>query len=222
MDTANITKVRKTVIEMLEDRGFDVPLDQQNISKENVSIMLDNNNINIHVSKSNTGTESVLQKGGAHSDEAYVYFHIAGGKFDKKRLVSTISHIQETYENNNINIIIVVKKKNITAPVLKEINSESYHNVEVFYFKTLLSNKSKNRLVPEHRLLTTSEIETIATKYKLTPEQFYKESPILFTTDPMAQYYGYREGDMCEIRRNSKINGKSIGYRSVVKNVPLK
>jgi len=282
MDIKTIEKARQTAIEMLESRDFTVPLDQQNISRENVAIMLDNNNIDIYVSReaaqapakqvvepetpveeeieegenqeeaavaegeaeaeAETDAEAEAeaetepeveaeaeaepepqveetveltteptQKGGAHSTQAYVYFHVAAGKFDKKRLVSTVTKIKETYQSNDINIIIIVKE--ITAPVLKEVDSETYRNVEVFFYKELQSNKSLGS--PKHELLTEDEISELATKYSLTPEQFYEQSATMFTTGPMARYYGLRDGDMCRVYRRSKGNGQAIAYRAV-------
>jgi DNA-directed RNA polymerase subunit H (RpoH/RPB5) len=326
MDIEVLERARATVIQMLEDRGFVVPLEQKNVTREIMEAMLDANNVNIFVSKngddyvalqkdlhpqeideiadadteadpdqenaevdddvieelveggvgvevtdvpgdSDEGSDSdddeddddveggaaddvvaeedileeeedhaevkdeadivisvdsafsrilpYKERGGAHSDQSYVYFHISNSKFDKKKMISQVVKIKDMYKNNDINIIFVIKE--ITHPVQKEADKDSYRNVELFYYDDLQFNKTHNIYVPRHELLSEEDAAAVAKSYSMTPEEFFKVIPNLLVSDPMAKYYGLREGDICKIYRKSVTNGISVVYRGVIK-----
>lgn len=296
-------RARETIIEMLEDRGYEVPLDQRTISEENLRAMLDAGAVDIFVSRvpvdlaelslgddetvvgadeeeedeeeeaasepesKEAETEEaeaedeeedeedadeveappvaedddeddieeedvpeeemaggavlpgrirpIAERGGAHSDMVYVYFHLHQSKFDKSRLISLVTKIKNRYRNNDINIIIVLA--NLTPFVSREMESDAYYNVECHFYSSLAFNISRNYLQPEFVLLGEEEIAEVASQFKMTPEEFFRDIPKLFVYDPIAKYYGYREGDICRVIRQSKINGKSIAYRAVVR-----
>ncbi len=188
-------KVRKTVLEMLTDRGYTIT-DLYNINFTDFSILVDSNKIDIIAKKPN-------------NEEVYVYFYTDSKNFGKNEFKNSVASIKENNEND-INIILVINDK-INDPVKKEMIKPQYKNVEIFMKKLLTFNITRHDLVPKHTLLTEDEIQKIVDKYN-TPKHMF---PKMLSTDPVAKYYGVKPGDMFEITRKSASVGKCLSYRIV-------
>ena len=57
--------------------------------------------------------------------------------------------------------------------------------------------------------MSANERDEIFRKLKVKPENMHRFLP----HDPVAKYFGLREGDMIKIIRNSETAGKTIAYR---------
>jgi DNA-directed RNA polymerase I, II, and III subunit RPABC1 len=192
MEIATIYKVRKTLIELLTDRGYNMnPID--NVVLEDFTVMYEENNYDV-----------------VDVDKKIVGFFFKESKtFGKKDLDNVIDTILTTYDED-IHIIIVLKDKyNIT--IEKELANDIYKNVEIFLFKELYINITKHTLVPKHIPLSQEEITNVLKKYNLTKSQL----PKISTKDPLTHYYGLKSGDMFKIIRSSSSSGQYITYRVV-------
>ena len=65
-----------------------------------------------------------------------------------------------------------------------------------FNITSLQYNITKHRLVPTHKILEGRERRDVLSKYRVS------EMPVLFRTDPVAKWYGMREGDICRVTRS--------------------
>lgn len=81
--------------------------------------------------------------------------------------------------------------------------------VEWFEARRLLYNVTKHVLVPRHKVLSQSEKTELLKEIKATENQLQTIEP----NDPVAKYYGLREGDVVMIIRISETAGKYITYR---------
>jgi DNA-directed RNA polymerase subunit H (RpoH/RPB5) len=93
---------------------------------------------------------------------------------------------------NDINHILLVYDV-ITPPALKAINEnigEQNIRLEQFAREDLMYNPTKHELVFPHKKVPYSVIKD---------QSIIPRLPILFTTDPMAKYYGFQEKDLIEI-----------------------
>ena len=70
----------------------------------------------------------------------------------------------------------------------------------------------KHVLVPKHRVLNEKEREEVLKKYGLKPHQF----PKILKNDSAIREMTLEEGDLVEIKRNSRTTGETIYYRVVV------
>jgi len=197
IEKKKIYKVRKTCIEMLKDRKFEIPKIVEDLSFEDFKIMFDNKNIDISLDNNET--------------KIYVFFQLEDSKFGKNELKKLVDKIFNSFGTTNVLSILVLKDK-ASAPIRKEINHPKYENVELFQRRNMLFNVTKHQLVPKHIPLTKEEAQKVMDIYDTKLDQF----PGIFETDPQAKYYGMKVGDMCKIIRNNKFNGVSISYRVVI------
>ena len=190
-----ILKSRNTIIEMLTDRGIDVP-EYFKVDMANFNTMYENNNIDIFI-------DDPEQK-------VYVSFYNISKAFGKNDLKTVVGEIKEKYESDDILIIIVLKEK-YSISVKKELTNIYYKNVEIFLQKKLQFNITKNVLVPKHVILSEDVKDEVLKKYSCKIAQL----PKILHTDPVALYYGMKTGNICKIIRSNASSGETISYRVV-------
>ena len=139
----------------------------------------------------------------------YVYFN-NDKSFKKSDLKSLIDKVIQTYNDDTIKIIILLKEKG-NGSILKEINKEIYKNVEIFMNKNMIFNITHHELVPKHIILNEDECAELLDKYSTTLNKL----PKMLKTDPIAQYFGMKSNQVCKIIRNSPEVGEYISYRLV-------
>ena len=194
----NLFKVRKTVLEMLEDRKYIVPKNEL-IDFDEFSIKYNSKNIDIFI---DSGTNDL--------GKVYVFFHYENKTLSKLELKNKINKLIEQYEDDNLKIIILLKEKGIGS-ILKEVNKEEYKNVEIFLNKNMIFNITHHQLVPKHILLNDEEIQELLEKYSTTIGKL----PKILRTDPIAKYYGMKPNQVCKIIRKSPEVGDYPYYRLV-------
>lgn len=190
-------RVRKTTLEMLEDRGFVISGEDKNLQYEDFVNRLEENAIDI-----------VAKYGTSDVKMAYVSFVLEGKSFSKKDLVNLKALIDEDYATKEISVIVVVQDKP-TPQIAKELLNDEYKNYEVFLMKNLMFNITHHEIVPKHILLSEEEANRVMEVFQAKKVQL----PRLMTTDPVARYYGMKVGDVCKIIRQSPMTGESYYYR---------
>ena len=70
-----------------------------------------------------------------------------------------------------------------------------------------------SRLSPQYRIMLKEEIDQLLSKYNIV----IKDLPKIKLNDPAVKLLGAKEGDVLEIKRNSKTAGQYNYYRLVVK-----
>lgn len=188
-DKKILYKVRNTIIEMLNDRGYEYYND---LDFNDFSLLVESDNININV-----------------NDEVYVHFYNEHKKFGKKEFQNIVSKLQSDY-GNDLNILIILKEPE-NSLLKNEMMKPEYKNVEIFLQKRLTFNITKHSLVPKHVLLSEEEIKDIESKYNTARNMF----PKMFASDPIAKYYAAKPGNMFKILRKSHSVGTTPGYRIV-------
>eukprot|EP00879_Flechtneria_rotunda_P023718 GHRR01025109.1.p1 GENE.GHRR01025109.1~~GHRR01025109.1.p1 ORF type:complete len:118 (+),score=27.41 GHRR01025109.1:790-1143(+) len=81
--------------------------------------------------------------------------------------------------------------------------------VECFTEAELQVNITKHILVPEHRILSAEEKDTLLKRYKVKENQL----PRIQHSDPVARYYGLQRGQVVRIVRPSETAGRYVTYR---------
>ena len=203
MDNFSKTKiyfqVRKTTIEMLEDRGFTVSTEDKNLSYQDFANRLEERQINI-TSNHNQNEHRT----------AYVAYILETKTFSKKDLVNLKAYIDENFPTKEMTVIIIVQEKP-TPQIAKEFQNDEFKNYEIFLTKNLMFNITHHEIVPKHIMLNESEEEKVLEEFQSTRTQL----PKLLSSDPVAKYYGMKIGDVCKIVRHSPMTGESIYYRIV-------
>jgi DNA-directed RNA polymerase I, II, and III subunit RPABC1 len=196
-DKNTLYKVRKTILEMIADRGFIIP-EVENITFEQFTAKYNNKNIDIYINDE------------FQNKKIYVHFHNETKNFSKKDLDNIMQKVITTYNDESIKLILIIKEKENSA-VTKELSKETYKNVEVFLKKNMIFNVTHHVFVPKHVLLTTDEENEVLTKYNTVKSKL----PKLSKSDPIAKYYGLKTDQVCKIIRKSPEVGESIYYRLV-------
>ena len=189
-------RVRKTTMEMLEDRGYEVSEEDKNMNYEDFTNRLEENAIQLIANHRMNPVKMV-----------YVAFILDAKSFSKKDLVALKALMDEKYPTNEVTVIIVQDKQ--TPQIAKELLNDEYKLYEIFSMKNLMFNITHHEIVPRHILLNQEEIEVQLKLFKTTRAQL----PKLLTTDPVAKYYGMKAGDVCKIIRQSPMTGESYYYR---------
>jgi DNA-directed RNA polymerase subunit H (RpoH/RPB5) len=214
-----VFKSRKHILEMLDDRGFDVS-DINNYTEDEIKVMLNNHRIGKYEGKSEIGPLDIFlsKKNGDDIEKIYVKYRLDDRFKKTTNLQTQINEVFETLLNTKDTFIIL----NIGRVLLKASNKdkpdEDFMNhlyitkgcfVQLFGLENFLFNVSRHHFVPKHRILSKKELQDILAKFNCT----VKNLPTIKRDDPQAKYLGLRPKQVCEITNINISSGTSIRYR---------
>jgi len=123
----NLFKIRKTVLEMLEDRKYNIPKNEI-IDFDEFSIKYNSKNIDIFI---DSGSEEL--------GKIYVYFHNENKSLSKVELKNKINKLIEQYEDENLKIIILAFiLLDLLEPIYTSSSFVSF--VDIFLLSSTKSN----------------------------------------------------------------------------------
>ena len=195
-----IAKSRSNILNILQERGFDVS-DYVNESISQIHIMYQNNQLDMLIEKKED------------NKKAYIKYYL--GK--NLRLNNIMDFIEDLFTLDNVltkkdDLIIVTRDLANESMIknLRQLWAQQGYFITVYGIKALQFNILKHDLVPPHRVLSEKEKNSTKEKYNITND---KQIPDISRFSPVALAIGIRPGEMCEIIRPSKTAITSNFYR---------
>uniref|UniRef100_A0A7S0M3M5 DNA-directed RNA polymerases I, II, and III subunit RPABC1 n=1 Tax=Cryptomonas curvata TaxID=233186 RepID=A0A7S0M3M5_9CRYP len=211
--------VRRTVCEMLVDRGYLLPSD----SCAEEGLTLDQFKRYFHgkahkdltLLASRTNDDDVEQ-------DILVCFPMAPISAKTTKIGSDqVKALHEEMQNKKVRRAIVVVEKGLLGhaqltidKMAEEKNKDSSAEpwrVEIFSAAELRFNITRHELVPRHTVLKEAEKRELLRRYHLQE----KHLPRMQQSDPLARYFGLELRSVVKITRSSETAGHYVTYRLV-------
>jgi DNA-directed RNA polymerase subunit H len=208
-----IKKAKKTIAEMLIDRGYSNNPIIRNILKDDpkekyskmgmIEIL---NDTNTEVSLLNFIVNELGEK---------------SSKFKKDDLLKLAERVNKIHsENNKKIIVIIVFTIKISSQIIKEkqlLNEKNKQsNIPIFFeywsANDLQFNISKSNLIAKHEIMDPTEVEQLKINYQI---KNLIELPRIKLSDPMVKYLGAQPGQVIKIKRISETTGYTDYFRLV-------
>jgi DNA-directed RNA polymerase subunit H (RpoH/RPB5) len=191
----------------MEYQGYNIS-DYNNFSINEVNTMYQNKQLDMLVEKKNTDLTNNYP-----ISKIYICYYLTKTIRPQniQEMIDDLFILEEVLTKNDTLFIIIREDINETLMnYLKHIWEKDKIFIVVQSIKRLQFNILKHILVPEHRLMNTTEVEILKKKYNITEDS---QLPDISRFDPVAQSICLRPGDVCEIKRPSKTAIQSLYYR---------
>ncbi|KAL5743763.1 hypothetical protein ACOSQ2_026879 [Xanthoceras sorbifolium] len=190
---------RTTVLEMLRDRGYDVPDSEINLSLQEFRAIHgqdpDVDRLRISVNHKSDPSKRML-----------VVF--CGPVMVKVNVIRGIA--TQIANKDTLTGLIIILQNHITNQALKAVDLFQF-KVEMFQITDLLVNITKHVLKPKHRVLTDEEKQRLLKKYNIEEKQL----PGMLKSDAIARYYGIEKGQVVKVTYSGEITKSHVTYRCV-------
>lgn len=132
----------------------------------------------------------------------------------KKLGIEALGNAIVMCEKYNTKNLILITPVGLSSAAAKEIEKMVSYNIYVFLEDEMTYDPTEHYFTPAHRALSTEEQRKFLQDNDLSLDQL----PIILTTDMISRYYGFRPGQVIEIRRVNLYDSmvqNSLSYRSV-------
>lgn len=200
-EAGHLYQVRKTIVEMLLDRGYLVSDEDKSMDKDTFRSRYGSSPLR--------GQLTMLhQKEDDPSDQIFVFWPEDGSV-----KIQTLRKYHEKMKDEGVFRCLLIIRENL-SPVAKQTMStlRSTYIFEDFMEKELLVNITHHKLVPKHEVLSDAAKTTLLTKYKLKETQL----PRMGEQDPITRYFGLSRGQVVKVIRPSETAGRYVTYRIVL------
>ncbi|PRQ49722.1 putative DNA-directed RNA polymerase [Rosa chinensis] len=190
---------RRTVLEMLRDRGYSVHPSEIDLSLQDFRAL-----------HGQTPDVDRLRFSAAHpsdpSDRILVIY--CGPGIVKVNVIRGL-HSQITNKDTLTGLILILQSQ-ITSQALKTLDLYPF-KVEMFQITDLLVNITKHVLKPKHQVLTERAKQNLLRKYNIEEKQL----PRMSQKDAIAKYYGLERGQVVKVIYSRDITKAHVTYRCV-------
>ncbi|KAL8095293.1 DNA-directed RNA polymerases IV and V subunit 5B-like [Apium graveolens] len=190
---------RRTLVEMLRDRGYSVPHSDIQMSLHQFRAIYGQSP---HTSRLSISASLEIDP----SNKILVVFCDKG--IVKVNQIRNLAG--KITDKESLSRLIVVIQDKITDQATKTWDQFPF-KVEIFQITDLLVNVTKHMLMPKFRLLTFEEKEQLLKKYTLDEKQL----PRIKVDDAIVRYYAFEKGQVLEVTNNSDITGSYVSYSCV-------
>jgi DNA-directed RNA polymerase subunit H len=184
--------------------------DYENFSISEVSIMKQNNQMDMLLEKNYNSQENVVE-----TRKIYIRYYLNKlGPNNIQEMIDDLFNLEEILTKNDTLFIIIKDNVNETLiNKMKHIWDTDGIFIVIESIKNLQFNILEHVLVPPHRVLNETETKTIMQKYNLTSKE---QLPEISRFDPVARIIGIKPNEVCHILRPSKTAIEADYYRVCV------
>lgn len=205
-----LTQSRQTIFEMMELRGFN-PDKYKDYTSAELDIML--KNMNSKLNHENMPLDMICDHVEIENKKCVIKYVLSRVRVSNlKNFIGDLIEYDMVKPNDDL-IFIVKDKINNLDPFYSLFDAFLETNkifIQVFSIDNLIRNITKHELVPQMRIMSKEEIETIKKKFNIENNS---NIPLILKSDPSAMFYGVKSGDFVEITRTSETSGRYISYR---------
>jgi len=198
---------RSIILELLRDRGYDTTK-YDNFTSEEIDIMFKT------MSTKSKEISTLDIKLNDENDKNLLVKYVLSPKIRVSNIIGlTETFIEENLEEGDT-FIMIIRDKLTTDESLEEYFKKIYETKNIFcqYFwiNMLTFNLTQHEMVPKHEILNEDEKTELIKKLQIND---ILKLPFIKQTEPVAKYYGMKEGDICRITRKSETAGVYVSYR---------
>ena len=208
----NIFLARKTAMEMLSQRGFNIDPSIKCISKDRLSIIYG-------YFKDSIKERSSIMDIQIKNTDSQAYIAWCPEKNAEREIPKIVKFVTDTGQlTNEDDLVIIIVSNSVPNELLFHFESDV---ISVFSLANLQINISKHYLVPQHKVLDADYSKRLLKQLMITGDQLPQINRFISDKeatkgDPIARFYGMRVGDIVEITRNTKTSGTHRFFREVV------
>jgi len=213
--------IKKTQLEMVQDRGYD-------ISPEEAPILnMDVHNFTTYINTLSSATpratirsllsrsyQRTLPDGSTRS--MLVYY---GGKADLRQKQVSAEVVREfigLVQRYRINEAILIVDAALSSTGGKELSALTLTKWQVFFDSELTYNPTRHVDTPRHELLSPGDAQAKLRELRVDLSKLL----IIKVDDPVVRYYGWTAGYLVRVHRDDQsvsiLSSKSINYRVIV------
>ena len=209
-------KVKKTQLQMVRDRGFNIELEEPLFSYR-VSDFLDQyTRIAEESGVPFKSALSGLYQDATGNNNIYVYYPETAK--DAKQLgkgqITDVIKLMSGY--SGLTNIIIISQLPLSGEARKAFESLPALHMEHFLYDDLTYNPTEHYLTPRHEVLS----EEAAREYLQRNKMKFTQLREFSIYDPIARYFGVRPGQIVRVHRINlgadSLAGKSIAHRAAV------
>ncbi len=198
---------RPIILELLQDRGFDTEI-YNNFTPEEIEIMYKS-------VSTKTSELSVLDiQLTNQTKQKIIVKYIFSPRIRVSNIINATETLLETELNEGDTLIVIIRDNLTSDEALEEYFKQIYIERKVFcqYFwiNALTFNLTQHEMVPKHEIIEEEEKQELIKNLQITD---LDKLPTIKKNDPVAKYYGMKEGDICKITRKSETAGNYVSYR---------
>eukprot|EP00347_Sterkiella_histriomuscorum_P021726 403332978 len=207
--TTLLYRVRKTVLQMLKDRGYIVSDKKLKQTIEEFKATFNNtrDSLNLIVTKRQQVDPNDPNSQVAQNSEEQQKLIVFFPDVEKLNMAALKQIAIKMLEVNCFNAIVIIK--GATQISRRELDELKPCEIECFLQQELLVNITEHELVPRHEVLSDKAKHELLKKYRVKDSQL----PKIQVDDPIARYYGVKRGQVMKIVRASETAGRYVTYR---------
>lgn len=198
-DIEKLFRSRKTILEMLTDRGYNIIKELHMNDKPEFKKLFYSKNLDFRVESE--GKVPVFIK------------FMLNFKIKPNMIKDTIDNIRdENFGDESHSKIILVTKAKPNTNISKIFKDKEFRGTELFWLNTVIFNITHHIMVPKHTKMADDDVR------KLLSDLFIQNKfhlPVMLKSDPITRYLDLSSGDVCRITRYSPTSGQYYSYRVV-------